>query len=356
MPTLAIAGGTSPSLGRAIVTALLSPKTKQWDAVIFSRNDRRPLWLRAVDPESKRTCIQIVDYLSVESLASALNGVHTLVSVTSAVDGTQPQIQANLLHAAVQAGCKRFAPAEWGFGPKAWGAAEPAAMGFSEVWTECVKAKDKIECAKFNQGAFMNYIGLGMYADQKDIDQDQASKQMKDNGGYAQGEDEVCQGLQRQGDLSDGSGAFLIGLRNAIAELPQKDDGSWPRITMTSMRDVGRLFVASLDLPHWEEEMSMVGDTVTMGELLEHAEAVTGRNFEVDFLTRAKIEARKAGLAPDDFMGQLFAEFKLAYVRDEDDGVVLRPVVNQLCPDVRTTSVREYIEECWRTANQPSTM
>jgi hypothetical protein len=93
-----------------------------------------------------------------------------------------------------------------------------------------------------------------------------------------------------------------------------------------------------------------------MGELLEHAEAMTGRKFEVDILKRAEIEARKAALAPDDFMGQLFAELKLAYVRDEDDGVVLRPVVNHLCPDVRTTSVREYIEECWRTANPSSTM
>ncbi|KAH7067014.1 hypothetical protein BKA63DRAFT_523573 [Paraphoma chrysanthemicola] len=356
MPTLAIAGGTSPSLGRAIVTALLSPKTKHWDAVIFSRNDRKPLWLRAIDPENTRTRIRTVDYLSVASLASALNGVHTLVSVTSAIDGTQPQIQINLLYAAVQAGCKRFAPAEWGFGPKAWGAAEPAGMGFSEVWTECVKAQDKIECARFNQGAFMNYIGLGMYPDQQEIDQDQALQQMTNNGGYAQGEDQVCQGLQRQGDLNDGSGAFLVGLKNAIAELPQKDDGSWPRITMTSMIDVGRLFVASLDLPHWEEEMNIAGDTVTMGELLEHVEAVTGRKFEVDILNQAEIEARKAALAPDDFMGQLFAELKLSYVRDEDDGVVLRPVVNHLLPDVRTTSVREYIEECWRTANQSSAM
>lgn len=197
MPTLAIAGGTSPSLGRAIISALLSPRTKHWDAVIFSRNDRKPLWLRAIDPENKRTRIRTVDYLSVASLASALDGVHTLVSVTSAIDGTQPQIQINLLRAAVQAGCKRFAPAEWGFGPKAWGDAELAGMGYSEVWTECMKAQDKIKCARFNQGAFMNYIGLGMYSDQRDIDQNLALREMRDNDGYARGEDQVFQGLQR---------------------------------------------------------------------------------------------------------------------------------------------------------------
>lgn len=118
---------------------------------------------------------------------------------------------------------------------------------------------------------------------------------------------------------------------------------------MTSMIDVGHLSVASLDFPRWEEEMNIAGDTVTMEELPEYAEVVTGRKFEVDVLKRADIETRKAVLAPDDFMGQVFAELKLAYVRDEDDSVVLKPVVNHLCPDVRTTSVREYIEECWRT-------
>jgi hypothetical protein len=39
------------------------------------------------------------------ALTAALNGVHTVVSVTSAVDGSQAKIQINLLEAAVKAGC-----------------------------------------------------------------------------------------------------------------------------------------------------------------------------------------------------------------------------------------------------------
>src|SRR4051794_2859776 len=87
------------------------------------------------------------------------------------------------------------------------------------------------------------------------------------------GEDEACQGLLRQGDLADSSGAFLIALKNGIAELPQRDDGQWPRITMTMMKDVGHFVVAALELPKWEHDMNMVGETLTMGELLAHAES-----------------------------------------------------------------------------------
>lgn len=67
MPTLAIAGGTSASLGRAITTALLQ-NASQWNAVILSRTTHAPIWLRAIDPDSARTQIRAVDYMSAESL------------------------------------------------------------------------------------------------------------------------------------------------------------------------------------------------------------------------------------------------------------------------------------------------
>lgn len=350
MPTLAIAGGTSASLGRAITTALLQ-NANQWNAIILSRTIRVPTWLRAIDPESTRTQIRAVDYLSTESLRTALKGVDTVVSVTSAYDGTQPQIQINLLHAAVQAGCKRFAPSQWGFGLKGWENVQSTKWTFEGVWDECVAQKDKIECARFNQGSFMNYIGLGIYPVPSQVDEASSLAKMKAGGGYMAGEDDACQGLLRQGDLKDGSGAFLIGLRNAIAELPQKDDGSWPRITMTSIKDVGRFVVASLDLPSgtWNENMSMAGETLSMGELLAHAEAVTGKQFEVSVEKQVDLERKLGEAAHDDFMAQLWAEFKIAYIRDLEGEVVLEPVVNQLCPAVKPMGVREYMDTFYRS-------
>lgn len=223
---------------------------------------------------------------------------------------------------------------------------------FGGVWEECVAQKDKIECAKFNHGSFMNYIGHGIYPVPSHVDEASLLEKMKGGGGYMAGEDDACQGLLRQGDLKDGSGAFLIGLKNGIAELPQKDDGSWPRITMTSMKDVGRFVVASLNLPSgkWEENMTMAGDTLTMGELLAHAEAITGRKFEASVVKQADLEKKMRETTQDNFMAQMWAEFKLAYIRDMEDEVVLKPVVNQLCPAVKPMGLREYMETFYRSA------
>ncbi|KAM6527424.1 hypothetical protein FSOLCH5_003494 [Fusarium solani] len=116
---------------------------------------------------------------------------------------------------------------------------------------------------------------------------------------------------------------------------------------MTTMRDVGRFFVASLELPKWEESMSMAGETLTMGELLAYAEAVTGKKFLVNRLTRAYLEKRLSEIAPDDYMAQMWTEFKLAYTRDLDDEMVLKPVVNELCPQVQPIGVRKYMEMYW---------
>jgi hypothetical protein len=42
-----------------------------------------------LDPDGSRAQIRAVDYLSLRSLEPALQGVDALVSVTSAIDGTQ---------------------------------------------------------------------------------------------------------------------------------------------------------------------------------------------------------------------------------------------------------------------------
>ncbi|KAH7357960.1 hypothetical protein B0T11DRAFT_98220 [Plectosphaerella cucumerina] len=348
MPTLALAGGTSPSLGRAIVTAVLQQTS--WNVLILSRSTKTPLWLRAVDAAAKRHTIKAVDYASVDSLTAALRSqpVHTVVSVTSAVDGTQAQTQINLLHAAIGAGCKRYAPGQWAFGPKGYEDVPSMAWAIGGLREECVKHQSKLEIGFFNQGSFMNYFGLGTFTTpEAEEPEDVALEKYRIGWGYKAGEDAAAEGVQRQGPLADGSGAFLLGLKNGIAELPVRDDGEWPRITLTTSRDVGKFVAASLDLPKWELEMGMSGDTVTMGELLEAAETITGKKFQVTKITRQGLEKKLAATAEDDFMTRLWIDTNLAYTRDREDEVVLRPTLNRLCPDVKTVSAREYMEKCW---------
>lgn len=349
MPTLAIAGGTSPSLGRAITTALLSsPNTSSWNAVILSRSARIPLWLRAIDEEGKRTEIRVVDYHDLESLTSALKDVHTVVSVTSAIDGTQAQIQINLLNAAVNAGCKRFAPGQWSFGPVAYEKIGVMNMGFEGVWEECMKHKDKIECARFHNGGFMNYLGHGIYPVDSKLDEETQLQKLREGNGYMDNEDEACQGLSREGGLDD-AGAYPINLKTGIAEFPVKDDGTLPRTSMTTLRDVGAFVAASLNLPKWEENMTMVGDTIPMDDLLSIAEQVTGKKFQVKLVKREELEEKMTTLSlPNDFIDWMWTDIKLAYCRDEDGEAVLDPVVNRLCPEVKPVTVREFIERYWK--------
>lgn len=347
MPTVAIAGGTSLSLGRAIVTAVLfSRSSTPWTAVILSRTSRIPLWLRAVDPEGSLTRIQVVDYMSVDSVVPALKGVDTLISVVSAVDGTQAQIQINLLHAAIKAGCRRFAPSGWGFGPEAY---ESGLLKYMNegVWDECLKNQHKIECGRFNNGMFMNYLGHGIFPPEAHPDEESRLHELKKGGGYADGADSAIQGLHPDGDLEDKSGAFLISLASAIAELPVTDDGQWPRFSATSIRDVGRFVAASLELPKWESDMSMAGDTLTMGELLDIAEAVTGKKFDVQKVTSDDLKKQAAELQPEQFMEQMWVELKLMYCQDLEGLTALEPVVNRLCPDVHPVSIREYVQNHW---------
>lgn len=349
MPTLAIPGGTSASLGRSIVNAVLAKqKPTQWNLVILSRSTRTPTWLRALDPAAHHHAIRAVDYCSVDSLTSALQGVHTVISVTSAVDGTQAQTQINILNAAIRAGCKRFSPSQFGFGYKGWEDISSLQWINQGVFEECNKRRNDIEISYFNQGSFMNYLGMGIFTTPEPTGSEQETiARIQQGGGYLSGEDSSLEGLQRGGPLADQSGAFLVGLKSGIAELPVKSDGSWPRVTFTAMSDVGKFIAASLDLDKWIERMDMAGETLTMGELLRHAEDVTGKTFDVTTLEPAKIEQNMATLQQDDFTGLLWADFNLAYCRDREDETVLKPTLNALCPEIEPIGVREYLDKSW---------
>ena len=70
---VAIAGGTAPQLGRAIVTAI-QDYPDQLQAIVLTRpGSKTPLWLEKLSVEIIR-----VDYMSEDSLVEALKDVHTV--------------------------------------------------------------------------------------------------------------------------------------------------------------------------------------------------------------------------------------------------------------------------------------
>lgn len=70
---VAVAGGTAPQLGRAIVTAI-GDYPDQLQAIVLTRpSSKIPPWLEKLGVEIRR-----VDYLSEASLIDGLKGVHTV--------------------------------------------------------------------------------------------------------------------------------------------------------------------------------------------------------------------------------------------------------------------------------------
>lgn len=70
---VAVAGGTAPQLGRAIVTAI-QDYPDQLQAIVLTRlSSKIPLWLQKLNVEIRR-----VDYMSEDSLLDALKDVHTV--------------------------------------------------------------------------------------------------------------------------------------------------------------------------------------------------------------------------------------------------------------------------------------
>lgn len=199
------------------------------------------------------------------------------------------------------------------------------------VWEACEKSG--IEWSRFNVASFMNYLGIGC----------------------GQNEDEACAGVDREGDMPDGSGSFLVSMVSNSVELLVKDDGAVPRVTMTEIGDVGRFVARALELEDWERDMDIVGDTVRLDEVVEIAERVTGKRFDVNRLGRREMEKQLETLVDEsDMLKRMWVQLKIMMLGDEVGCFgcgVLNPVANKLCPGVRAVSIEGYLTKYWGGKN-----
>ena len=316
--TIAIAGGSSPTLGRSIVTAISQTSNTP---IILSRLTNSPPPTTLYDAE-----VRPVDYTSHSSLVSALDGVHTVISVLKIPGPEWLTYQINLLQAAKKAGVKRFAPSEWENGPLADGKVELLALK-PIAWQECMKSG--LECTRFGGGMFMNYLGLG-----RDFGEDEELEQ------------EVLQGFVDVPVIWD--------IAAGVAEVPVKADGSTPKITLTDIRDIGRFVAAACELPdgEWAGSMEMVGETISLDEVTELIEEVSGRKLERRPDDREALQQRVDGIegigrTREEMVTKMISQINLCTLEEQEGMCILRPVVNRLCPGVRPSSVRQFLVKCW---------
>lgn len=326
MVLVAIAGGTSPSLGRSITTAIL--KSGKHSPVILSRS-------KAGSDDSASTSkygapIRYVNYGSVESLTKALEGVHTVISVLLCQDPSQMlSFHFNLIEAAEKAGCKRFVPSEWDGGPLCKEQVD-LLRNKLDIWKRCKESK--LECAEFLPGWFMNFFGHGCPEEKRE---------------------------EAYAGLFDNFLIDFINLAEGKITVPVTDEGKPGRISITEIGDIGRFVAAALDLEkgQWGPEMGMMGSTVDLAEVARLAEMVTGRKFEVTKITKEELQQREDELdlqlarefSVKNLVTKLAVQLMKCICEDKVGNQIVVSVLNELCPQIKPMGIEEYLERFWST-------
>jgi uncharacterized protein YbjT (DUF2867 family) len=294
MVTVALAGGGA-GIGFNILEAIL--KTKKHRVIVLSRSDKPDVAKRGVD-------VRIVDYESAQQVTEALAGVHTVISCISTYGAGSTSAELTLLQAARQAGVVRFVPSEWATD------CHDAVDRYSSkatVW-QAVKSSG-LEYTRFINGLWMNVWGPGSIRDEKEA-----------RAGYS--------GPPFAFDLKAGTAVFPgDGLRKVI---------------FTTMQDVGRYVAASLDLPRWPPESRIVGDRLSFVEAAKLVETICGQDLRI---TPISLEDLSSVLKNEQSVGERFYyQLLLAIANGRMD---FEPTLNDLCPDIKPTSMEEYLQKYW---------
>ncbi|KAL3419993.1 hypothetical protein PVAG01_08492 [Phlyctema vagabunda] len=312
MVKVAIAGG-SGGIGRAIVDALKEQTEHQF--IILTRK---------VNPELESALgvkTVAIDYTNISAIQKALeeHQVHTIISALSVNDQKTNDAQINLIRAAAASSTtKRFTPSEFGTFYKEDDIKSLPLVAFKFAAIAELEKTD-LEFTLFSNGFFLDYFGLPKV----------------------------------QSHLKP----FTIGIdfQNKVAGLP--GTGNTP-VVFTRTKDVGRLVVASLGLPKWKRRSILIGDRKSWNEILNIAEKVTGSKFEVHHdsiatlkngqITELPSHVPMYPFLPKEHLQGFLSVFGIWSERgDFDLDVTQGDNLNQLFPEITTTSIEDIIKEAW---------
>lgn len=308
MVKVAVAGGTG-GIGQHIVEGIVA--SGKHEVIVLSRRTSHP------DLDALNVRVVPVSYDDPASLASALQGVHTIISTISGFNEASMVVpQLALLDAAVKAGVKRFAPSE--FSVRADPESPIEIYRLKRLVARAV-ASSGLEYTIFECGSFMNYLACG------------------------------TRGIGHLRELR-----LLFDVENASAKLP--GDGS-THIVYTRAEDIGRFVAASLDLEHWPECSQMRGDRLRLNEVVKLAEEVRGKKFNVTYVSEEQILAKinsseRSTLKHPDAQFSSFDlekflnQWLLECLRDNPVGFEGKNL-NELCPQVQPMGVAEFLRTWW---------
>ncbi|KAI6817503.1 hypothetical protein KC332_g434 [Hortaea werneckii] len=322
MVTVALAGATT-GFGLTVLKTFLhlnsSLNPAQQHKIILLSRSSQPEW------SAKGLEVRQTSYEDHAQLVSALQGVHTLISLIGGDASALRNAQASLLAAARAADVKRFAPSEYaGLG---YEGIDLYAASKAEIWKRCLAAKHEtgMQVARFNCGLFMSILATGTTKGITEVGRREDAET---------GEEEALAGLRPWN--------FVLNLRAGTADLP--GDGS-AKVAWTEMRDVATFMFHALSLPLWPEDLNMRGDLRSFREVLEIVQRVQGRKF----LVRENSIEEMEDLAHEEGK-QFYNQVRVALVKGYCD---VPDDLNRMFPDVHPIDCESFVKKWWSGTRLP---
>lgn len=205
-----------------------------------------PLTISQAQPnlEARGYQIQVVNYDDLNSLEHALAGIDIMISTVSG----PPQLA--LIKASVNAGVRRFAPAEFEGPPSLRQNNDPLDRGRASALAYLQHYRSYFEATTV-------FVCGVLY-------------ERFQPGGLAAGRLGSSTGVGQEGH-------YILDLRYMTAQVPAYDSANNPSyVCMTAAQDAARLVVAALDMPTWPAEFRMCGERLKVYDLVSIARSVRG--------------------------------------------------------------------------------
>ncbi|KAJ8119125.1 hypothetical protein OPT61_g1 [Boeremia exigua] len=212
------------------------------DAFMATSDESAPAINQTVLMSQGYQC-QVVDYHDHSSLIHALMGVDTVISTVTG----KPQLR--LIEAAVQCRVRRFAPAEFEGQP---GQRVPNSIldrGKGRALARLQQYATYMQSTVFVCGILYERFAVG-----------------------------GLRAYQMGANLANAEGEYIADIRNMTAVAPAYDAANnMSYLCLTSIHDVAKFVVRSLDMPHWPAEMSMCSERISVNALIELIKTCRGR-------------------------------------------------------------------------------
>lgn len=328
-----IAGGTSPTLGRAIVSACLAVG---YEVTILSRTPDDAV---TAEKSAHGAPIRHVSYDDVDSIKSAIAGATVVISVLKIIgDELNIATHLNLLRATLATdNATRFVPSDWSMYSLANQQVDLLAhkTALLQACQQLVASSTKsgFEIALFKNGGFLNY--------------------------FAQRAPSAATKPHLVAGLEDDLMFEYIDVSRGILPIPVNLAGDHATVSMTHIDDVGKYVAAAIALPpnSWPESgvINVAGSTFTHAQIRDVLESDCGVPIKHTVVTPEDCDRRKAaadaklaeGFDLEVFKAGMVAQMQKVICGGLKGGSWEENSLAHLCPDVKPVDLKEYLVEVW---------